>query len=233
MTRSLPDASTAARLHAAEAWVFDLDNTLYPASSRLFDQIDRRMTSFVADFLDLDPVAARKVQKTYFREHGTTMRGLMDRHGLDPAVFLDFVHDIDLSPIAPCAILAAALDRLPGRKIIFTNGTVGHADHITRHLGIDAHFEGVFDIVSSDYVPKPNPQVYDRLVADFGIDPERTVMVEDMAKNLAPAAALGMTTVWVRTDSDWGVEGADGGHVDHVVDDLSAWLDAVVSAPNC
>ena len=208
----------------AETWVFDLDNTLYPASSRLFDQVDWRMTHFIAEYLDVDPVAARKVQKTYFREHGTTMRGLMDRHGLDPKIFLDFVHDIDLSPISPCPVLAQSLDRLPGRKIIFTNGSVGHADRITRHLGIHHHFEGVFDIVQSDYVPKPAAAVYQRFIEIFDVDPATTVMVEDMAKNLVPAAALGMTTVWVRTDTTWGGEGADDGHIDHVIDDLSAWL---------
>lgn len=223
-----PGTSPLDRLHEAESWVFDLDNTLYPASSRLFDQVDWRITDFVARYLDLDRTEARSVQKRYFREFGTTMQGLMACHGLDPADYLAYVHDIDLSPIAPDARLTAALEALPGRKVVFTNGSEDHARRIMAHLGIEAHFDDVWDIVASEYVPKPDPGTYARMVARHAIDPGRAVMVEDMAKNLKPAAAMGMTCVWVRTDTDYGRDGHHEDHVHHEVDDLAVWLDEVV-----
>ncbi len=216
--------ATAPTLAGAATWVFDLDNTLYPASSRLFDQVDKNITRFIADNLGLEWAEAYRVQKTYFREHGTTMRGLMDRHGTDPNYFLEYVHDIDLSPIAPSPTLDTALGRLGGRKIVFTNGSSEHAERVTQRLGVRRHFEAIFDIVDSDYRPKPEPAVYDRLVERHTIDPQNAVMVEDIARNLAPAAALGMATVWVRTDSPWGYEESDADHVHHVVDDLVEWL---------
>jgi len=211
-----------------ETWIFDLDNTLYPASSRLFDQISRNMTRFIMKHLDLDWDAAYRTQKSFFREHGTTMRGLMTNHGTDPLEFLDFVHEIDLSPIAPNPDLDAALDRLDGRKVIFTNGSTDHAANITRHLGIDHHFDATFDIVDSDYTPKPDPGVYTKMTTELKINPDTAIMFEDMARNLVPAANMGMTTVWVRTEVDWGIEGSDGDHIDHIVDDLAKWLGRLV-----
>jgi len=210
-----------------ETWIFDLDNTLYPASSRLFDQIDRNMTRFIMARLDLDWDAAHKLQKSFFREHGTTMRGLMSNHGTDPVEFLDFVHEIDLAAIAPDPGLNQALERLPGRKVIFTNGSTDHANNITAHLGIDHHFDATFDIIDSDYTPKPDPGVYTKMTTELGINPATAIMFEDMARNLVPAADMGMVTVWVRTDVHWGVEGSDGDHIDHVADDLGKWLGAL------
>ena len=216
-------------LRQAEAWVFDLDNTLYPPSTNLFAQIDERMRAFIAGFLDLDLDEARRVQKTYFREYGTTLRGLMNRHGLEPGLFLEYVHAVDLDPVPPNPALAAALARLPGRKYIFTNASAAHAGRITDRLGVTRHFDAVFDIADAEYVPKPEPRIYDTLVRCHGLDPGKTVMIEDIARNLAPAAALGMTTVWLRNDSPVGVEGADGDHVHHVIDDLVPWLEDVVA----
>jgi putative hydrolase of the HAD superfamily len=214
----------------AEAWVFDLDNTLYPAEVSLYPQIDVRMRAYIAQFLGLDSDAARVVQKRYFREYGTSLRGMMDRHGMDPAPYLDAVHDIDISVLPADPNLEAALAALPGRKIIFTNASEAHAERVTERLGIRHHFSGIFDIVAAEYRPKPQAHGYDRLLKQHGLDPRRCVMVEDIARNLEPAAALGMTTVWVRTGSDVGAEGADGGFVDHVVDDLGAWLGQLVAA---
>ena len=221
--------ANATRFAEADAWVFDLDNTLYPASSNLFDQIDHNITTFIAENLQLKWKDAYRVQKTYFHEHGTTMRGLMDRHGIDPAEFLEYVHDIKLSPVNPAPTLERALNRLSGRKIIFTNGSTDHAQRVMARLGVGHHFEAVFDIVESDYVPKPEPTVYARLVERYRINPTTTVMVDDIARNLAPAAALGMTTVWVRTGSQWGSDQSDGKHIHHVVDDLAHWLDDLTS----
>jgi len=170
---------------------------------------------------------AHKKQKSFFREYGTSMRGMMTMHGTSPDEYLEYVHDIDLSPVPFAPALDAALARLPGRKVIFTNGSTKHAENVTRKLGILQHFDGIFDIVDSQFTPKPDFAVYEKMIAAFKIDPNTSVMVEDMAKNLIPAAALGMTTVWVRTDTDWATEGSEGEHIHHIVDDLTAWLEQI------
>jgi putative hydrolase of the HAD superfamily len=205
-------------------WIFDLDNTLYSETCNLFGQVEVRIKSFVAEFLNLELEAAFKVQKQYFRDYGTTLRGLMECHDVDPVVYLDHVHDIDLDVVPPNPDLNKALQALPGRKIIFTNADLGHAERVMERLGVSHHFEAVFDIVACDYVPKPDPAVYQALVDQYDLEPQRTVMVEDMARNLKPAADMGMTTVWVRSNNDWGREGSDGDYVHHVADDLTAWL---------
>ena len=217
-------------LGRAEAWVFDLDNTLYPASCNLFAEIDKRMRRFIAEALDLELEEARALQKRYFVDYGTTLRGLMNRHGMDPRPFLDYVHAIDVDVVPPSPALDSALGRLAGRKLIFTNASLGHARRVMGRLGVERHFEAVFDIEAAGYLPKPDPAVYRMLVERHGLDPGKTVMIEDIARNLAPAAALGMTTVWVRTGSPWGADGKDRGHVHHMADDLVAWLEAVVAA---
>jgi len=219
------------QLLAAGVWIFDLDNTLYPASSKLFDQVDWNMTRYVGDLLGLEQIEARALQKQYFREYGTTMRGLMTRHNVDPVAFLDYVHNIDLTPISADPVLNGALDKLPGRKVIFTNGSTAHAENITRHLGIDHHFEGCFDVIDANYIPKPDLNTYQSFCLRYEIDPADAVMVEDMAKNLAPAAALGMTTVWLDTGVDWSRDSAEHGHVHHRTLDLATWLADIVNSP--
>ena len=228
-SKATSPGSGLAGLHSRDAWVFDLDNTLYPAHCNLFAQIDVRMRSFIARFLDIPEDDAFRLQKQYFREHGTTLRGMMLNHGLDPVPFLDYVHDIDVSAVPDCPDLVAALDALPGRKLIYTNGSVRHAENILAKLGIADHFDEIFDIVAADYVPKPQPEPYRQLIARHAIEPARAVMIEDIAANLKPAAALGMTTVWVQTPSAWSRHGSDGDHIHHVVDDLGAWLSEVVA----
>ncbi len=212
-----------------DVWVFDLDNTLYPIECNLFDQVDKRINEYVATHLRIGLDEARIIQKQYFKDHGTTLRGMMTVHGIVPEDYLDYVHDIDVSPIPPNAALDRALAELPGRKIIFTNGSVQHAANVTERLGITHHFDGVFDVAAADYLPKPDPRPYAKLVELHGIRPQSAVMVEDIARNLRPAAAMGMTTVWVRTDSHWGQEESDGDHVHHVTDDLVAWLEALTA----
>lgn len=214
----------------AKNWIFDLDNTLYPPSAALFAQIDLRMRAYIAAFLELDLEAAFRLQKNYFREYGMSLRGLMDHHGMDPAPFLADVHDIDLTALEPSPALHAALGALPGRKLIFTNASLTHAERVLRRLGIADHFADIFDITAADYRPKPEAATYLRLIDRHGLDPHASVMVEDMARNLLPAAALGMTTVWVRTDHELGALGADGDHIDYIVDDLVEWLDAVAAS---
>lgn len=217
------------RLAQSSSWVFDLDNTLYPASCLLFRAIERRMTQFVAETLGTDLDSAFKVQKQYFKDHGATMRGLMINHGVDPVRFLDYVHDVDLSPIPPSPQLDRALGRLPGRKLIFTNASVRHSERILGHLGIAHHFEAIFDIVASDYIPKPEPAVYATFVERYGVEPASSIMVEDIAVNLRPAAAMGMATLWVKTDTKWGQYKSDEPHVHHATEDLPGWLDELTS----
>lgn len=213
-----------------DCWIFDLDNTLYPARSNLFVQVSARMTEFIKDRFGLEHEPARELQRDLFRRHGTTLRGLMTEHGVDPLPFLEFVHDIDVSIIDPAPELDDLLTRLPGRKVIYTNGSVGHFERVAKRLGVDHHFDHVYDIVASDYAPKPDPVPYDKLIRLLDIDPTRTAMVEDMAKNLKPAADLGMTTVWLKSDFDWATDGADQPHVHHVAEDVISFLRTVVES---
>lgn len=229
-SRSAPLSGRA--LAAAETWIFDLDNTLYSADCNLFAQIDRRMGEFIARQFSVDYDEAKRRQKSFFQTHGTTLRGLMVEHGLDPAAFLDYVHDIDLAVVAAQPQLGAALDRLPGRKVIFTNGTVAHAERVLNRLGIADRFETVFDIVASDYLPKPREEPYRKLLGRHAIRPTGAVMVEDMARNLVPAAALGMTTVWVPTTAEWSkpAQPDDAAHIHHTAPDLTAFLAGLAAA---
>jgi putative hydrolase of the HAD superfamily len=212
-------------------WVFDLDNTLYPRRANLFAQIDVRMTAFVADFLRLPPEEARIVQKGLYRSHGTTLRGLMTEHAVNPDAFLEFVHDIDYSGLAPDPALGAEIQRLPGRKFIFTNGDRGHAERTARQLGILDHFEDIFDIVAAGLNPKPAQATYDKFVGLFKIDGRRAAMFEDLARNLEVPKLLGMRTVLIvppqmeeLLGDAWEHEGRDGAHIDFITDDLAAFL---------
>ena len=185
------------RFATIENWVFDLDNTLYAPGKNLFAQIDVRMTSFIQEALGVDKQEAFRVQKQFLGEYGTTLSGLMNVHGLPPGPFLDFVHDIDVSVLDPDPSLAAAIDALPGRKFIFTNGTLAHAERVAGRLGLMHLFDDVFDIVAADYLPKPNAETYPKMLSRFDIKAEKTAFFEDMARNLTPAHKLGMTTVLV------------------------------------
>jgi len=211
-----------------ESWIFDLDNTLYPASCRLFDQIHARMTEFIAARLGISTEAALAVQKTYFREHGTTMRGLMSVNRIDPEDFLAYVHEVDLACVPPDPVLVEALTRLPGRKFVHTNGSQRHAERLLDHLGISGSFCGVVDIAAAGYDPKPALAGYHELLRRHEVSPGTALMVEDMARNLVPAAALGMTTAWVRNAADWAADGCNGEHIHHIIDNLGAFLAAAL-----
>lgn len=219
-------------LGAVETWVFDLDNTLYPASSRLFEQIQRRMNEYICRLLSVTPAEAAELRRGFFLAHGTTMHGLMAVHRVDPHEFMAFVHDVDLSAVPANPALIAALEGLAGRKLVYTNGSVGHAENLLRHLGITHCFEDIFDIVASDFAPKPAMAPFRGFVSRYGLEPRRALMVEDMAKNLAPAAELGMTTAWVRTDVDWAAIASDADYIHHVVEDLAGFLAAAVALQN-
>lgn len=211
-----------------ESWIFDLDNSLYPPSANLFELIDERMGAFIQRLLGVDPIEARRVQKQHFLEHGTTLAGLMRDHGVDPHEFLDFVHDIDLARLTADPDLVAALDRLPGRKFIFTNADIGHAERVLDRLGLANAFDGMHDIHAMEYVPKPNPQGYAAMCARHRIDPQRALFIDDMARNLVPAKALGMTTVWLDNGSERGGHDADMDAVDFVAGGIAEWLTEVL-----
>lgn len=212
-------------LNNIETWVFDLDNTLYPASCNLFEQVSLRMGQFISDYLSVSIKEARVIQKNYFKRYGTTLRGLMVEHSMDPVPFLDYVHKIDLSPIKIDNRLDSGLCRLPGRKLIFTNGTVWHATRIIKHLGIAHHFDGIFDIVDSEYVPKPNRDPYYKIISRYNINPEHAAMIEDIADNLEPAFSLGMTTIWLDGRQTGPSENTEKVYIDHTINDLIEWLD--------
>ncbi|PZQ60969.1 MAG: pyrimidine 5'-nucleotidase [Phenylobacterium zucineum] len=186
-----------ADLRHVDTWLFDLDNTLYPAESGFMSAIVDRMTDFVERVTGLPRDEAYRLQKTYLAEHGLTLKGMMLNHGVDPAEFHAIFHDLSLEALARDADLLAALQRLPGRRLIFTNADAFHAERVMKHLGLDALFDDVFHIGSAEYEPKPSPQAFARIGAAHGIDPRVTAFFEDSERNLAPAADLGMTTVLV------------------------------------
>ena len=211
-----------------ETWIFDLDNTLYPASARLFDQIDVKMGEFIAALLDVDRAEARRVQKAFFHSHGTTLSGLMEAHGVEPNEFLDYVHDIDLEVIAEDRALVEAVGALPGRKIVFTNGDGPYARRVLDKLGLGASFEAIHDIHACDYVPKPDRKSYEAMCATLAIDPEAAIFFEDMARNLKPAKAMGMATVWINNGSERGSHEACESYIDYEIEAVTPWLTELV-----
>jgi putative hydrolase of the HAD superfamily len=220
-----------------DTWVFDLDNTLYPHHMNLWQQVDGRIRDYIVDFLKISHDEAFRLQKDYYRRYGTTMRGLMEEHGLVPDQFLEIVHQIDHSPLTPNPALGAAIAELPGRKLILTNGTRAHADAVLQRLEIGRHFEDIFDIKAAELEPKPRPQVYERFLARHNVDPGRSAIFEDLARNLEVPHALGMITVLVVPEGagvvlreDWELAGRDEPHVDHVTDNLAGFLQGITAA---
>jgi putative hydrolase of the HAD superfamily len=244
MGRSLPTAVDpvadiprrgARTFECTEVWIFDLDNTLYPADCNLFAQVGRKMGEFISRYLGVPFDYARHLQKTYYRQFGTTLTGLMQVHRMDPEAFLDYVHDLDLTAVAEHPELAAAIERLPGRKLIFTNGSRAHAERVAARVGVLHLFEEIFDIVASDYVPKPERACYERFLTKHGVDAGVAAMFEDMPHNLEAPHALGMTTVLVRSEAnpDHPVQrvirswNAPPEHVHHMTHDLAGFLGGV------
>ena len=206
-----------------ETWIFDLDNTLYPAGSGLFGQVEERILGYIERHLGLSREKAQELRRRYFKEHLTTLRGLILNDGIDAADFLDFVHDIDLSVLAPDAALDRSLADLPGRKAIFTNASAAHAENVLARLGLARHFEFIFDIQAADFVPKPDIAIYRRLCLAHGIHPEKAALIDDMERNLVPAHDLGMTTILVKSAADR-IEEAE--YIHHMTDNLAAFLAA-------
>ena len=200
---------------ATRAWIFDLDNTLYPAECNLFAQVDHRMGAFIARYLGVPYAQARHLQKTYYRQFGTTLAGLMAVHKLDPADFLAYVHDIDLSVVQEAPELRAAIAALPGRRLIYTNGSRRHAERVAERVGVLDLFEDICDIAACDYVPKPKADAFERMIRRHGVAAETAAMFEDMPMNLAVPHDLGMTTVLVHSS-----------YVDHPIQQqMKAWTE--------
>jgi putative hydrolase of the HAD superfamily len=187
----------SADLRHIAIWIFDLDNTLYPVEAEFMGLIEKRMTAFVARQTGLPPAEAYALQKSYLHEHGTTLAGLMANHGVDPEAFLDEVHDVSLDGLTPDPALKAALARLPGRRLVFTNGDGRHAERVLDKLELTDLFEAVFHIGHALYLPKPHPDTFRMMIAAHDVDPTVSAFFEDSEKNLKPAAALGITTILV------------------------------------
>ena len=231
------DTAQLERFSQTRAWIFDLDNTLYPAECNLFAQVDQRMGEFIARFLDLPFDEARKIQKAYYVGYGTTLAGLMREHGLKPEKFLDYVHDIDVSMLPPSPQLAQAIEALPGEKYIFTNGSRKHAENVAGQLGVLDKFDDVFDIGGAGFVPKPDPKAYDLFLKAHNVTAHQAAMFEDMPHNLLAPHALGMVTVLVHSEyydhpiqhqiKQWKTPPE---HVHHMTDDLLGFLGQVRAA---
>lgn len=217
-----------AALRSVDTWIFDLDNTLYPASADLFGRIDVKMGAYIQRLLGLDPVEARRVQKTLFVEHGTTLSGLMKAYAIDPNEFLDYVHDIEMDALAEDRRLVEGIARLPGRKLVFTNGDAPYARRVLAKLGLADSFEAIHDIHACAYRPKPDPASYQTMCEILAITPETALFVEDMARNLRPAKALGMTTVWVNNGSEHGGHDHHPDYIDYEIADVGEWLQTIL-----
>jgi putative hydrolase of the HAD superfamily len=207
-----------------DSWIFDLDNTIYPATSGIFPQIAQRMTTYIQDSFNLDADEAHRMRQDLFQRHGTTVKGLMEDHDVDPQDFLSYVHEIDLSEVRYDPDLDRILSQLPGKKVIFTNGTTRHANRILEAYRIDRHFEYCYDIIEAGHLPKPDPRTYARMLEKTGINPEGSVMIEDMAVNLKPAADLGITTVWLNHSLNGDEPEEVDPHIDYIACDLKQFF---------
>ena len=208
-------------------WIFDLDNTLYSSTANIFSKIDKKMCQFIIDELHVDEEEALKIKNKYFLEHGTTLNGLMKKHNINAERFLEFVHDIDYSFLNKNEMLNNEIKKLPGKKIIFTNGSKKHAKTTIEKLGIKDNFSVIFDIVDSDYIPKPDITPYKKLISDNRIICSESIFFEDIAKNLIPAHKLGMKTAWIENNDKYCKEGFDGYHIDYRVKNLTKFLEDI------
>lgn len=213
-----------------EDWVFDLDNTLYPVTEQLLTHIDQHMSGFVARFLGVDKAEGRRIQKEYFHKYGLTLRGLMIHHDLDPARYFEEMTPMDLDEVDPNPALGELIDRLPGRKFIYTNSSRHHAELVLEQLEISGVFDGIFDIADADYIPKPAIEPYRKLCENFAIMPERAVMIDDIARNLEPAAGIGMKTVWMQTRAEWARDVSPETHIHQVTGDITGWVKSALAA---
>jgi putative hydrolase of the HAD superfamily len=212
----------AASFSHVRVWVFDLDNTLYPPSARLFDQIEVRMTDWVARELGVDRAEADRLRDDYWRRYGTTLAGLMAEHGADPGPYMTEVHDIDFSVLSPDPVLAARIAALPGRRIVYTNGSEPYARRVIAARGLTGVFDAVYGVEHAGFLPKPELGAFEAVFALDGLSPSQGAMFEDDPRNLAVPHAMGMRTVLV------GPVRHPGDHIHHHATDLSDFLSQVV-----
>jgi len=210
--------------NSVKFWLFDLDNTLYSGKTKVFEQVDRKMSMYISKKLNVDIEAAKEIQKNYFYEYNTTLNGMIKNHKIDPNEFLDFVHDINVDFLKKDIELGQELKKLNGKKIIFTNGSRNHAINITQRIGIDQYFDDIFDIVDSKFIPKPSVEPYKKLIEKHKIDPNLCVFVEDIARNLKPAYEMGMKTIWIQNEEPWAKKYSDDGFVNYKTNNLSEFL---------
>ena len=208
-------------------WLFDLDNTLYSGATKVFDQVDKRMSDYISSKLNISREEAKKIQKNYFVEYNTTLNGMIKNHEIDANEFLEFVHDIDLNFLKEDKLLGEEIGKINGKKIIFTNGSRKHAKNVIKRLGIDRHFDGIFDIVSADFIPKPSIKTYKKIIEKYKIEPQYSIFIEDIARNLKPAYELGMKTVWIINDEPWAAEFSDSDFINYKTKKLSMFLKEV------
>ena len=211
-------------LKSIKYWIFDLDNTLYSGKTRVFEQVDKKMSEYISKKLNVSTAEAKEIQKNYFHEYNTTLNGMIKNHKIDADEFLEFVHNIDIDFLKKDLILGEELKKLDGKKIIFTNGSRKHALNVTKRIGIDHYFDDIFDIIDSEFVPKPAIQPYKKLVEKHKIDPKLCGFVEDIARNLKPAYEMGMKTIWIENDEPWAKKFSDGDFIDFKTNNLSEFL---------
>ena len=205
-------------------WVFDLDNTLYSGQTKVFEQVDKKMSSYISSKLNVTLDEAKKIQKEYFHKYSTTLSGMMKHHKIDANEFLEFVHDVNLDFLKQDKDLENEITKIIGKKIIFTNGSKAHAANVTKRIGIDKLFDGVFDIVESNFIPKPSMKAYKKLIEKYKIEPQYCILVEDIARNLKPAHELGMKTVWIKNDEPWAAEFAGENFINYRTENLTNFL---------
>ena len=211
-------------LKSMKFWLFDLDNTLYSGKTKVFEQVDKKMSKFISEKLNVDIKKAKEIQKSYFYEYNTTLNGMIKNHKINANEFLDFVHDVDIDFLKKDNRLSQELKKLGGKKIIFTNGSRKHAINITRKIGIDQYFDDIFDIVDSEFIPKPAMEPYKKLVEKHKIDPNLCVFIEDIARNLKPAYEMGMKTIWIENDEPWAKKYSDSNFINYKTSNLAEFL---------
>ena len=208
-------------------WIFDLDNTLYSGQTQVFSEVDKKMSAFISEKMNVDLVKAKEIQKKYFYEYGTTLSGLMKQDDINPHDFLEFVHDIDISWLPKDLKLKEELIKIKEKKYIFTNGSHAHVENVTKQLGIDGLFDGAFDIVDGNFVPKPHLDPYKKIIEKFSIEPTKSILIEDIAHNLEQAKNLGMKTCWLENDETFAKKDADKPYIDYKIKNLPSFLQKI------
>ena len=208
-------------------WIFDLDNTLYSGQTKVFSEVDKKMSAFISKKMNVDLIKAKEIQKKYFYEYGTTLSGLMKQDSIDPHEFLEFVHDIDISWLPKDLKLKDELIKIKEKKFIFTNGSHAHVENVTKQLGIDGLFDGAFDIVDANFVPKPHIDPYKKIIDKFKIEPTKSILIEDIAHNLEQAKNLGMKTCWLENEEAFAKKDADKPYIDYKIKNLPSFLQKI------